>query len=356
MGVFNHAEFDDHESLHFFTDQPTGLQAIIAVHSTALGPAAGGCRRWSYASKSDALTDVLRLSHGMTYKNAVANLPFGGGKSVILAGDSAPKSAQLFAAFGRAVESLAGRYITAEDVGMSVEDMRHVREQTEYVTGLPQSGDGAGGDPSPWTALGVFMGIEAAVKVRLGKDSIDGLTVAVQGVGHVGAHLCRLLHEAGANLIIADVNQDSLTQISAELPTDIVAPAEILYANADVLAPCALGNILTSATIPKIKAQVIAGAANNQLSTADDGARLSERNILYAPDYVINAGGIINVSHEYHGDSSDDRVRADVDQIPERLQEIFATASETGRPTNELADELARHLIAAGSKRQDASA
>jgi len=356
MGVFNHAEFDNHESLHFFTDQPTGLQAIIAVHSTALGPAAGGCRRWSYASKSDALTDVLRLSRGMTYKNAVANLPFGGGKAVILATDSAPKSAQLFAAFGRAVESLAGRYITAEDVGMSVEDMRHVREQTEYVTGLPQSGDGAGGDPSPWTALGVFLGIEAAVKVRLGKDSIDGLTVAVQGVGHVGANLCRLLHEAGANLIIADVDQDSLTQISAELPTDIVAPAEILYANADVLAPCALGNILTSATIPKIKAQVIAGAANNQLSTADDGARLSERNILYAPDYVINAGGIINVSHEYHGDSSDDRVRADIDKIPERLQAIFAAAGETGRPTNELADEMARDLIAAGKKQQEASA
>jgi len=356
MGVFDHAEFDDHESLQFFKDAPTGLQAIIAVHSTALGPAAGGCRRWSYASEADALTDVLRLSRGMTYKNAVAGLPFGGGKAVILATDSAPKSAQLFAAFGRAVDSLAGRYITAEDVGMSVEDMRHIREQTKYVTGLPQSGNGAGGDPSPWTALGVFLGIETAVKVRLGKDSIDGLTVAVQGIGHVGAHLCRLLHEAGAKLLVADVNRDNLTQISAEFAVDIVAPAEILYADADVLAPCALGNILTSATIPKIKAQVIAGAANNQLSIEDDGARLSERNILYAPDYVINAGGIINISHEYHRDSSEDRVRADIDQIPARLQAIFKAASETGRPTNELADELARRLIAAGSKRQDASA
>ena len=356
MGVFDHAEFDDHESLQFFKDAPTGLQAIIAVHSTALGPAAGGCRRWAYASEADALTDVLRLSRGMTYKNAVAGLPFGGGKAVILATDSAPKSAQLFAAFGRAVESLAGRYITAEDVGMSVEDMRHIREQTEYVTGLPQSGNGAGGDPSPWTALGVFLGIEAAVKVRLGKDSVDGLTVAVQGIGHVGAHLCRLLHEAGAKLLVADVNRDNLTQISTEFAVDIVTPAEILYADADVLAPCALGNILTSATIPKIKAQVIAGAANNQLSIEDDGARLSERNILYAPDYVINAGGIINISHEYHRDSSEDRVRADIDQIPARLQAIFATASETGKPTNELADELAQRLIAAGSKRQDASA
>ena len=356
MGVFSHAEFDDHEALHFFKDEPTGLQAIIAIHSTVLGPAAGGCRRWTYTSEADALTDVLRLSRGMTYKNAVAGLPFGGGKAVILATDSTPKSTQLFAAFGRAVESLAGCYITAEDVGMNVADMRHIGEQTRYVTGLPQKDDNAGGDPSPWTALGVFLGIEAAVSTRLGKDSIDGLTVAVQGVGNVGAHLCHLLHEAGASLLVADVNRDSLAKISAELPVEIVASTEILYAEADILAPCALGNVLTSATIPKIKAQVIAGAANNQLSTQDDGARLSKRNILFAPDYVINAGGIINVSHEYHGNSSDDRVRADIDQIPERLQAIFTAASETGRPTNELADEMARHLIAAGRKQQEASA
>lgn len=356
MGVFNHAEFQDHEALHFFTDEPTGLQAIIAIHSTALGPAAGGCRRWTYASEADALTDVLRLSRGMTYKNAVAGLPFGGGKAVILAAESAPKSAQLFAAFGRAVDSLAGRYITAEDVGMSVTDMRHIGEHTQYVSGLPQSDGSAGGDPSPWTALGVFLGIEAAVKERLGKDSVNGLTVAVQGVGHVGSHLCHLLHEAGASLLVADVNRDSLAKISAELPVDIVASTKILYADADVLAPCALGNILTSATIPKIKAQVIAGAANNQLSTQNDGARLRKRNILYAPDYVINAGGIINVSHEYHGNSSEDRVRSDIDQIPGRLQAIFAAANETGRSTDELADKMARRLIAAGGKQQEASA
>ncbi|MCH9694057.1 MAG: amino acid dehydrogenase [Gammaproteobacteria bacterium] len=350
MSVFDHPEFNDHEALHFFNDEATGLKAIIAVHSTALGPAAGGCRRWSYASDAEALTDALRLSRGMTYKNAVSELPFGGGKAVMLASDDAPKSAELFAAFGRAVDSLGGSYITAEDVGCSVDDMRAVQDQTQYVSGLPQSGQNAGGDPSPWTAFGVFLGIQAAVKVRLGKDSLDGLAVAVQGVGHVGAHLCKFLHEAGARLLVADVNGDNLKAVSSALPVEVVAPAEILYANVDVLAPCALGNILTSATIPKLKATVIAGAANNQLSTEGDGRRLTEREILYAPDYVINAGGIISVSREYYGGSSEDEVRADIEKIPQRLEAIFAEAAETGRPTNELADEYARRLIAAGRK------
>jgi len=350
MAVFDHTEFDNHESLHFINDEQTGLRTIIAVHSTALGPAAGGCRHWSYANDTDALTDALRLSRGMTYKNAVAELPFGGGKAVILGSDAAPKTPELLAAFGRAVDSLGGRYVTAEDVGMSVEDMRHVQQQTKYVSGLPQSGQSAGGDPSPWTALGVFLGIEAAVKVRLEKDSLDGLTVAVQGIGHVGAHLCKLLHEAGAKLIVADVNGDNLKVIGESIPVEVVAPAELLYADAEILAPCALGNVLTSATIPHLKAKVIAGAANNQLSTLEDGALLSAREILYAPDYVINAGGIISVSHEYYGGSSEDKVRADVEKIPARLQTLFAEANETGRPTNELADEYARRLIAAGKQ------
>lgn len=350
MGVFDHAEFDNHESLHFINDASTGLRAIIAIHSTALGPAAGGCRRWTYTSNAEALTDALRLSRGMTYKNAVAELPFGGGKAVILADNNAPKTPELLTAFGRAVDSLSGRYVTAEDVGMSVDDMRHVQQQTQFVSGLPQSGDNAGGDPSPWTALGVFLGMQAAVRARLGKDSLDGLTVAVQGVGHVGAHLCSLLHDAGAKLIVADVNRDNLKSVSTAVPVSVVAPAEILYSDADVLAPCALGNVLTSATIPGIKAKVIAGAANNQLSTLADGARLAAREILYAPDYVINAGGIITVSHEYYGGSSEDKVRADVEKIPLRLQAIFAEAVASNRPTNELADELARRLIAVGKK------
>lgn len=352
MGVFDHPEFDQHESLHFVQDSASGLQAIIAIHSTALGPAAGGCRRWQYVSGDDALTDALRLSRGMTYKNAIAGLRFGGGKSVILANDKAPKSAELFHAFGRAVDALGGRYVTAEDVGCSVEDMRYVNDETNYVSGLPKSGDNAGGDPSPLTALGVFLGIESAVKAKLAKDSLQNVRVAVQGVGHVGLNLCRLLHEAGAKLVVADVNHDNLQLARDELPVTEIAPTELLYSDVDVLAPCALGNVLTSVTIPKLRAKVIAGAANNQLATEADGARLSERGILYAPDYVINAGGIINVAHEYYGDSSEDRVRSDIARIPERLDAIFAKAEETGKPTNVVADEMARRIVYGGHASQ----
>jgi leucine dehydrogenase len=347
MSVFDHLEFDNHESLHYFNDDETGLRAIVAVHSTALGPAAGGTRRWVYENDADALTDVLRLSRGMSYKNAVAGLKFGGGKAVILASDDAPKSPELFRTFGRCVNSIGGDYVTAEDVGCSVDDMRYVHEVTQYVSGLPQSGHDAGGDPSPWTALGCFQGIKAAAAARLGSEALEGLRIAVQGVGHVGLHLCRFLHEAGAELLISDVNRDNLKMTTDEMPVTVVAPNELLFADVDVLAPCALGNILTSTTIPKIKAKIIAGAANNQLSTAEDGVRLAERDILYAPDYVINAGGIISVAAEYYGNSSEDDVRADVGRIKDRLQDIFREAKESGRPTNELADELARKLIAA---------
>ena len=347
MGVFDHVEFDNHESVHYFHDADTGLKAIIAVHSTALGPGAGGTRRWVYSNDEDALTDVLRLSRGMTYKNAVAGLKLGGGKAVILGSDDAPKSPELFRAFGRFINSLSGRYITAEDVGCSVDDMRYVHEETKFVTGLPPSGNDAGGDPSPWTAIGCFEGIEAAAKARLGVDAVKGLRVAVQGVGHVGFFLCKLLHEAGAELFVSDVNKDNLKITLDAVPATVVPPKELLFADVDVLAPCALGNILTSVTIPKIKAKVIAGGANNQLSTPADGMLLAERDILYAPDYVINAGGIINVAAQYFGNSSKDDVRADVGRIKDRLKLIFEQARETGRPTNELADELARSLVAA---------
>ena len=347
MSVFDHVEFDNHESLHYFHDDKTGLRAIVAVHSTALGPAAGGTRRWVYENDADALTDVLRLSRGMSYKNAVAGLKFGGGKAVILASDDAPKSPELFRTFGRCVNSIGGDYVTAEDVGCSVEDMRYVHEVTEYVSGLPQTGHSAGGDPSPWTALGCLQGIKAAAAARFGSESLEGLRVAVQGVGHVGLYLCRHLREAGAELTVSDVNRDNLKMMTDEMPATVMAPNELLFADVDVLAPCALGNILTSATIPKIKAKIIAGAANNQLAAAEDGARLAERDILYAPDYVINAGGIISVAAEYYGNRSEDDVRADVGRIKDRLQDIFKQAKESGRPTNELADELARKLIAA---------
>jgi leucine dehydrogenase len=347
MGVFDHAEFDNHESLHYFYDAVTGLKAIVAVHSTALGPAAGGTRRWIYTNDADALTDVLRLSRGMTYKNAVAGLKFGGGKAVILGSDATPKSPELFRAFGRCVDSLGGVYITAEDVGCSTDDMRYVHEETRFVSGLPQNAGVAGGDPSPWTALGCFEGIEAAVQARLGANSVKGLRVAVQGVGHVGLHLCRLLHAAGAELVITDVNSENLKMATDAVPATVVSPLELLFADVDVLAPCALGNILTSTTIPKIRAKIVAGAANNQLSTPADGVRLAERDILYAPDYVINAGGIISVAAEYYGAGSEEDVRADVGRIRNRLQDIFREAKETGRPTHELADELARKLVAA---------
>lgn len=346
MPVFDHPDFDQHESLHFVQDPKSGLKAIIAIHSTALGPAAGGCRRWQYASDADALTDALRLSRGMTYKNAVAGLKFGGGKSVILANKKAPKSPDLFHAFGRAVEGLSGKYVTAEDVGCSVEDMRHVNKETDFVSGLPRSGDNAGGDPSPLTAIGVFLGIKAAVESRLGADSLKGIRVAVQGVGHVGLHLCRLLHEAGAILTVSDVNRENLKLTQDELPVTEIAPADLLYADVDVLAPCALGNILTSQTIPKLKASVVAGAANNQLATEEDGKRLADRDILYAPDYVINAGGIINVAREYYGGSSEEEVRAELGGIPERLMRIFDESKTSKQPTNIIADKLARRIVA----------
>lgn len=346
MSVFEHPEFDHHEAIHFFDEPSTGLKAIIAISSTALGPAAGGCRRWRYASSDDALTDVLRLSRGMTYKNAVAGLPFGGGKSVILADAASPNSPQLFRAFGRAVDSLGGRYITAEDVGTNIDDMRIVRRETSFVSGLPQSGDEAGGDPSPWTARGVFLGLQAAAKAKLGSDSLDGISVAVQGVGNVGMRLCRLLTDAGAKLFVADVNRGNLRRVANAMPVTEVAPTEIIFADVDILSPCALGNVLNAHTIPRIKAKVIAGAANNQLSTEIDGERLAERGILYAPDYVINAGGVISVAREYLGRSSEDEVRIEVGKIPERLTNIFTNAEQQNRPTNEVADDHARSIVA----------
>ena len=348
MSVFDHPEFDHHEAVHFFDDAATGFQAIIAMHSTALGPAAGGCRYWQYEIAGDALTDVLRLSRGMTYKNAVAGLPFGGGKAVILKPPSSDKPPELLRAFGRAVESLDGRYVTAEDVGMSVEDMRIVQRETQHVSGLPQSGSQAGGDPSPWTALGVFLGIQAAARARLGKDSLEGLKVAVQGVGHVGHNLCKLLHDAGAELFIADVNRENLELAATAFPATELSPRDILFADVDILSPCALGNVLNAETIPRLQSTIVAGAANNQLSVEADGDRLVERNILYAPDYVINAGGIISVAREYFEKGSEEEVNADVRRIPQRLDDIFGESAETGRATNRIADDLARSLVAAG--------
>lgn len=345
MTVFIHPEFDQHESVHQFHDPATGLNAIIAIHSTALGPGAGGCRFWHYANPNDALTDALRLSRGMSFKNAVAGLPLGGGKAVILADKGVPKSPALFEAFGRAIDSLGGRYVTAEDVGMTVADIRVVARQTRYVTGMSERAASAGGDPSPWTALGVYEGIVAAVSTKIGADSVDGLRVAVQGVGNVGLQLCKLLHAAGAELVVADVNADNLARVQEAVPVTVVAPEEILFCAVDVLAPCALGNVLNVNTIERIQASVVAGAANNQLGEGADGARLAVRDILYAPDYVINAGGIINCGREYLGDCSEEQLRIEIGRIPDRLRGIFHEAQATGMPTNLVADALARRLL-----------
>lgn len=345
MSVFDHPQFDGHEAVHFFEDGLTGLRAIIAVHSSALGPAAGGCRRWAYTTSKEALTDVLRLSRGMTYKNAIAGLPFGGGKSVILASDKAPKSPELFRAFGRAVQSLGGNYITAEDVGIDVSDMQAAKTVTPYVTGVSGRDGLVGGDPSPWTALGIVEGMRAAVAHRLERDSLEGLRVAVQGVGHVGYQVCRRLHDAGAELYVSDVHTRNAARAVDEFGAHPVGIADILSTDCDVLAPCALGNVLNASSIPRLKARVIAGAANNQLGTDADGTRLHERGILYTPDYVINAGGIIAVAHEYLGTGDRDAVTAEIEKIGARSKQIFETSAEKGIATNVVADELARKIV-----------
>jgi leucine dehydrogenase len=345
MGVFELPEFDRHEEVVFHDDQATGLRAIVAIHSTVLGPAAGGCRMRAYPSSSEAVTDVLRLSRGMSYKNALANLAFGGGKAVIIADPKRPKTPELFEAYGRFVDSLGGRYITAEDVGTTTADMENVARQTRYVSGLARQVGDVGGDPGPKTALGVYLGLKAAVKFRLGRPDLEDLKVAVQGVGGVGHHLCRLLAADGARLYVADVRAGATARASDEWGAIAVAAQDILQQDVDVFAPCALGAILNAQSIPRLRAKVVAGAANNQLALDRDGLALHAAGVLYAPDYVINAGGIINVFHEYHGVSSEAQVHAAIAGIPARLSDIFERSRRENRPTNAVADELARARI-----------
>lgn len=344
--MFDHPSFDQHERVVFAHDAATGLEAIVAIHSTARGPAAGGCRFWHYDSTTAALADALRLSRGMSYKNAMAGLPLGGGKAVVIVDGSRPKTPEMLGAFGRFVDSLHGQYITAEDVGASVADMEIVAAQTRYVSGLPRTAVGSDGNPSPKTALGVYLGIKAAVKFRLKKDELRGLTIAVQGLGGVGYELCRLLAADGAKLRVADVRETVAHKASTQFDATVSTPDQVLFERADVIAPCALGATFDATTIPKLQAPVIAGAANNQLATAQDGARLHAAGILYAPDYVINAGGIISVGREYLGGATVESIGAEIQRIPARLTEIFARSSATNRPTSDLADEMARQLLA----------
>lgn len=347
MAAFDDPAFDDHERVVFCRDAATGLKAIIAIHSTALGPAAGGCRLWSYESDDAALHDVLRLSQGMSYKNAMAGLNFGGGKAVIIKSPDFDGSGALYEKFGEFVDNLNGEYVTAEDVGMSVSIMEMVARRTKHVTGLPRKDGQAGGDPSPKTAFGVFKGIEAAVKFKLDRADVSGLTVALQGVGNVGYHLCRCLAGAGAKLIVADIDEGRVKRVCDEFNANAAPHDEIFSQDADVLAPCALGAVLNKQTIPSLKVSIVAGGANNQLETDADGQRLTDAGILYAPDYVINGGGIINVACEYAGGVDDAEVDELVAAIGPRLTEIFVEAANAEMPTNVIADTQARNLIAA---------
>ena len=329
-------------------DADAGLDGFIAIHSTALGPGAGGCRFWTYADADHALADALRLAEGMSYKNALAGLPFGGAKAVLRKPVGGFDRTALFRAFGRAVESLGGLYVTAEDVGTSVADMQDVASTTRHVAGLPPANGRAGGDPSPWTAKGVFESMRAAARHALGSD-LDGLTVAVQGTGNVGADLCRRLADAGAKLVIADPNparRDRLAHIHGAQIVDVDAIAAV---DADIFAPCALGGALTAETVRTMKARLVCGAANNQLASAGVADLLLARGIAYAPDYVVNAGGIINVSAEYLGE--DERgVDARVSAIAPRVAALLDRSAREGRSPAVVADEMAEEAIANGQR------
>lgn len=338
-------DFDDHEAVHLFRDAESGLSAIIAVHSTHLGPAAGGVRFWHYADSTQAITDALRLSRGMSFKNAMAGLPMGGGKAVILADEARTKTPEMLRAFGRIIDSLGGRYVTAEDVGMTDGDMVVIRSETDHVSGLPVASGAAGGDPGPYTALGVFLGVKAAAKRALGTDSLKDVHVAIQGIGSVGGGLAKLLAEEGARLTLADVNAERAAALAGEYGGEAVAADRILAVEADIVSPCALGAVLDAESIAALRCRAVAGGANNQLATPADGKRIHDRGILFAPDYVINAGGIINVGLEYLGQGDQEEVEARIAKIPERLEQVWRESEETGDPAADVADRIASRLI-----------
>lgn len=336
MSVFSTNDFDDHETVVFHSDPHTGLKAIIAIHNSNLGPALGGCRMWPYDSEADAITDVLRLSRGMTYKAAMANLPFGGGKSVIIGDPRTDKSEALLAAMGRFVESQGGRYHTAEDVGTTVADMDIMRRETTYAHGFS---DGTG-NPSPATAFGVFRSIEAAVKHWFGRDSVTGTKVAVQGLGNVGATLCRYLAENGASLVVTDIDPARIERVVGDFGATAVGPDAILDADADVFAPCALGAVINDDAVARLKVAAISGAANNQLAEARHGADLKKRGILYAPDYVVNAGGLIDIAHEGPGYTTEKALNQ-VSGIYDTLREVFDRARREDAQPEVVADRMA---------------
>ncbi len=336
MTVFSAPAFDNHEKVLFGHDRASGLKAIIAIHNTNRGPAVGGCRMWPYASEAEAIEDALRLSCGMTYKSALANLPFGGGKAVILGDARRDKTPDLLRAMGRMVDSLGGAYIVAEDVGTTVEDMDIVHETTAHVACTSEGS----GNPSPYTALGIYHGIRAAVQHKFGRNTgLEGVSVAIQGVGQVGYELSRYLNDEGAKLIVADISSEAVGRVADEFGATTIDSDAIYGADADVFAPCALGATINDATIGHLKAKIVAGAANNQLAEGRHGDELARRGILYAPDYVINAGGIIEVA--YNDSRDHDKITAHVEGIHDTLMEIFSRADAEHAPTNVVADRIA---------------
>ncbi len=344
--IWDLPDFDAHEFVHIFDDAKSGLRAIISIHSTHLGPAAGGTRFWHYADKQSAVTDALRLSRGMSYKNAMAGLPLGGGKGVILADAAKVKTAELLGAFGRAIESLNGKYVTAEDVGMTDADMVAISKETRHVSGLPVAdAKTAGGDPGPFTARGVYLGIKAAARQRLGVTDMSGVHIAIQGIGSVGGGVARLLAADGAKLTLADIDAVKLASLAAETGAAMASLDEIMRIKSDIFSPNALGAILTADSITALDVAVVAGGANNQMRSPDDAQRLHDRGILYAPDYVINAGGIINVGLEYLSNSTVDDVNARIDMIPARLREIWDESQSDNVPSAVVADKMAQRLI-----------
>ncbi len=344
VDLFEHLEKHDYEQLVFCQDRSSGLRAIIAIHDTTLGPALGGARMWTYASEVEAIEDALRLARGMTYKNAAAGLNLGGGKAVIIGDPRKDKSEALFRAFGRYIQGLNGRYITAEDVGTTVSDMDMVREETDFVTGISPE-FGSSGNPSPVTAYGVYRGMKAAVKEVFGSDSLEGKVVAVQGIGNVAYALCRHLHEEGAKLIVTDINKEAVNRAVQEFNAAAVDPKDIYSVECDIYSPCALGATLNDITIPKLKAKVIAGSANNQLKDSKHGDMLHEKGIVYAPDYIINAGGVINVADELYGYNRDRAMRKVETVIYHNIEKVIAISKRDQIPTYKAADRIAEERI-----------
>ncbi len=343
-------DFDDHELVEVVHDRASGLTAIIALHSTHLGPGGGGARFWHYADPADAMRDALRLSRGMSYKNAMAGLSAGGAKAVILADPGRSKTPEMLAAFGDAIDALCGRYVTAEDVGMTEADMAVIARQTDHVSGLPVENGKAGGDPGPFTAMGIYLGIKAAVAHRLGHETMQGVHVAIQGTGSVGSGVARLLAGDGAQLTLADMDAPRVGTLAEELGAAVVDPSRIMDTECDIFSPNALGAILDDTGIARLNAPIVAGGANNQLARTEHGPALAARGILYAPDYVINAGGIINVTLEYAarrkgGHCSVEEVHCRIAQIPSRLEQIWLESETTGLAPDMVADRMAQALI-----------